>query len=239
MKKIASILAAAMLSFTCTTAVNADWRGSATQLGGVSSSASGTITASNGTTVSAGQIVVTPASKADERTQEVASVVTESGSNSIETMLSNFGGADAAMKAIEEQAAEKGITISNLKPVAAFDVTLVGITLSGGETIDIPVKVDGISKGDKVIAIHFSGEVGNLTADVIPSSVDDNGNVVLTMSSFSPVLILKDTSTTGTGTNSTVPSTGVYSNVAVWAGVLVVAAVAAGIVLYSRKRKAH
>lgn len=237
MKKVASILAAAMLSLTCATAVKADWKGSATQMGGTSSAVSGSVTTSTGTVVKADQIVVTPSTKADAKTQEVASVVTASGSNSVKEMLSNFGGADVAMAAIEEQAGEKGISISALAPATVFDVTLDGVVLAEGETIDIPVKVDGIKAGDKVIAIHFSGEAGNLTADVIPSKVDENGNVVLTMSSFSPVLILKDTSTTSGST--TTPSTGVYSNVALWAGVLVVAVAAAGVVLYDRKKKAN
>ena len=235
-KKLTSVLAAGVLSFTYATAVNADWYGSKVTNGGGESAATDTVTGSAGTTVAPDNIKVTTVANAGSATQEVYSVVTASGSKTVEAVLESFSGGDAAYADLEAEAAEKGINISALKPATVFDVSLTGVELQEGETVDIPVKVEGIVAGDKIIAIHFAGEAGNLTPEVIPSRVDDNGNVILTMGSFSPVLILKDTTP---ATPNKIPGTGNYASIALWGGVLVVAVVAAGVVLFEKKRKAN
>lgn len=236
-KLLTSVLAAGVLSFTCATAVNADWTGSKVTNGGGESAATETVTGTNGTAVAPDNIKVTPVNKADARTQEVHSVVYASGSKSVEAVLESFTNGAAAYDALEKEAGVKGITISKLSPVTVFDVSLTGVELKEGEKVDIPVKVEGINAGDKVIAIHFAGEAGNLTPEVIPSKVDENnGNVILTMGSFSPVLILKDTTP---ATPNKTPGTGNYASIALWGGVLVVAVAAAGVVLFEKKRKAN
>ena len=236
-KKLTSVLAAGVLSFTCATAVNADWTGSSVSNGGGESAATETVTGSAGTTVALENIKVTTVANADSATKEVHSVVYASGSKTVEAVLESFSGGDAAYADLEAEAAKKGIIISALKPATVFDVSLTGVELQEGETVDIPVEVDGIVAGDKIIAIHFAGEAGNLTPEVIPSRVDDdNGNVILTMGSFSPVLILKDITP---ATPNQTPGTGNYASIALWGGVLVVAVAAAGVVLFEKKRKAN
>lgn len=237
-KKLTSVLAAGLLSITCATAVSADWAGSKVTNGGGSNAATAPVTGSAGTTVNPENISVKTVAQADARTQEVYSAVTASGNKTVKAVLESFTGGAEAYADLEDEAATKGINISALSPATVFDVSLTGVELQEGETVDIPVKVEGINVGDKIIAIHFAGTAGALTPEVIPSRVDDNGNVILTMGSFSPVLILKDTTKAPANGNQT-PGTGNYSNIALWGGVLVVAVAAAGVVLFEKKRKAN
>lgn len=227
MKKVASILAAAMLSLTCATAVNAeDFYGSATQ-GGTTLAGDSAITTASGATVN---VTVTDTAK----TKEIRSAFKASGS--LEAYFESVG----ASAVVDELAKEAG----NVADLSCMDIVDISIdtTLAPGDSVDIPVKVQGIKKGDAVYAIHF----GANGPELIAASATADDTVTLTMTSFSPVMILKDqspaagssTTTTASGETST-PATGVYSNVALWAGVLVVAVVAAGIVLYDRKKKAN
>lgn len=227
MKKVASILAAAMLSLTCATAVNAeDFYGSATQ-GGTTLAGDSAITTASGATVN---VTVTDTAE----TKSIRSDFKASGS--LEAYFESVG----ASAVVDELAKEAG----NVADLSCMDIVDISIDtkLAPGDSVEIPVKVQGIKKGDAVYAIHF----GANGPELIAASATADDTVTLTMTSFSPVMILKDqspaagssTTTTASGETAT-PATGVYSNVALWAGVLVVAVAAAGIVLYDRKKKAN
>lgn len=100
--------------------------------------------------------------------------------------------------------------MDNYEAAALFDVSVGGDVeeaLAAGGSVDIPVKVDGITPESDVLALHFVGDVTDAGAvvsalqtdadatvdemdvEVIPC-VPGDGVVTLTMSSFSPVMIL-------------------------------------------------
>lgn len=233
MKKVASILAALMLSLTCVTAVNADWYGSKTQNGGVEVT-NKQVTSKDGKTVN---VAVTPAASASGETTYVQNLV--KNSDGLEGFFDLLKNGEDVKAAVSKEAGD----LSNLTYVSLFDVD-IDADLAEGDSVEIAVSVEGIKAKDSVVALHFYNNTDNIgvNAEVIPATVNDNGDVVLTMSSFSPVLILKNTKNNAPadGTSSSDKTqTGVYSNVALWAGVLVVAVAAAGVVLYDRKKKAN
>lgn len=84
----------------------------------------------------------------------------------------NINGNDVAVKAADI--------------VAAIDVSVGGFT-SGSATV--PLKVDNVKKGEAVYAIHMKNGV----AEIIPALAAENGVVVVTTTSFSPVIIVKGT----------------------------------------------
>lgn len=222
MKKVASILAALMLSLTCATAVKAeDFYGSATQ-GGTSLVGESAIKTANGATVN---VTVTDTAE----TKEIRSAYKASGS-----LEAYFNSIEAST--IVDELGEKGLTVSKLSCLDIVDINIGTETLASGDSVNIPVKVQGIKKGDAVYAVHF----GANGPELIAASATANDTVTLTMTSFSPVMILKYTGTVTSSDNTgDKTQTGVYSNVALWAGVLVVAVAAAGVVLYDRKKKAN
>lgn len=100
--------------------------------------------------------------------------------------------------------------MDNYEAAALFDVSASGDVadaLAEGGSVDIEVKVDGITPESDVLALHFVGDltdasavadalqsdatttVDELDVEVIPC-VPGDGTVTLTMSSFSPVMIL-------------------------------------------------
>lgn len=101
-------------------------------------------------------------------------------------------------------------SMDNYEPAALFDVSVSGDVaqaVADGGSVEIPVKVDGITPDSDVIALHFTGDLADAKAmaeelqndasatvegmdvEVIPCTPGD-GMVTLTMSSFSPVMIL-------------------------------------------------
>lgn len=100
--------------------------------------------------------------------------------------------------------------MDNYEAAALFDVSVFGDVeeaLAAGGSVEIPVKVDGITPESDVLALHFVGDltdasavaeslqtdadatVDEMNVEVIPCTPGD-GMVTLTMSSFSPVMIL-------------------------------------------------
>lgn len=100
--------------------------------------------------------------------------------------------------------------MDNYEAAALFDVSVTGdmeAALAEGDSVDVPVKVDGITPESDVLALHFVGDlsdasavadalqtdanttVDELSIEVLPC-VPSDGMVTLTMSSFSPVMIL-------------------------------------------------
>ena len=91
-----------------------------------------------------------------------------------------------------------------------------------GKAITFPVSVDGT-----YYAYHWNGTAWEL---VDGPKASTGKKVTFTFPSLSPVAIVQGSATT--------PQTGDSSNIALWGGLMVAAiAVAAGTVVYSRKRK--
>lgn len=70
--------------------------------------------------------------------------------------------------------------------VAAIEISSTGFT--SGKAV-LPLKVDNVVKGESLYAIHIKNGV----AEVIPAVAAQNGVVVISTSSFSPVIIVKGT----------------------------------------------
>lgn len=100
--------------------------------------------------------------------------------------------------------------MDNYEPAALFDVSVEGDVaqaVADGGSVDVSVKVDGITEESDVLALHFMGDlsdaeavmeelktnadatVDEMSVELIPC-VPGDGMVTLTMSSFSPVMIL-------------------------------------------------
>lgn len=100
--------------------------------------------------------------------------------------------------------------MDNYEAAALFDVSVFGdveAALAEGGSVEVPVKVDGITPESDVLALHFVGDltdasavadalqtnadatVDEMNVEVIPC-VPGDGMVTLTMNSFSPVMIL-------------------------------------------------
>ena len=101
-------------------------------------------------------------------------------------------------------------SMDNYEPAAMFDVSVsddIAQAVADGGSVEVPVKVDGITADSDVIALHFMGDVTDAAAlaeevknnadatidemdvEVLPCVAGD-GMVTLTMTSFSPVMIL-------------------------------------------------
>lgn len=166
--------------------------------------------------------------------------------------------------------------MDNYEAAALFDVSVFGDVkeaLAAGGSVDIPVKVDGITPESDVLALHFVGDLtdasavadalqtdANATVDemnieVIPCTPGD-GMVTLTMSSFSPVMILTraqtevtvsepaQVATTENGAAVATPApeanaeeTSNGGNPWIYVVVVVVVVVIAGAVVVTRKKK--
>lgn len=221
-KKLTSVLAAGLLSFTCATAVNADdYYGSKTQ-GGTTISGSPTVTTKNGTTVT-------------------VSATQTAETNSLRSSLVSAGSVEAFFEAqgateIVDLLAEQAGEIGDLVSLDVVDVS-IDTVLAEGDSVDISLNVQGILAGDKVFAAHKRSDGA---WELLNASAPANDTVTITMTSFSPVMILKDQSpASGSTQDNKTPGTGNYSNIALWGGVLVVAVAAAGVVLFEKKRKAN
>lgn len=167
--------------------------------------------------------------------------------------------------------------MDNYEPAALFDVSVdgdVAQALENGGSVDIPVKVDGITPDSDVLALHFTGDlsdaeslvedlktnadatVDEMSVEVLPCVAGD-GMVTLTMSSFSPVMILTraQTEVVESATPEQVPADteevtatpapaapeeeAASTGVAPWVYVVIVivVVVVAGVVVVTRKKK--
>ena len=216
-KKLTSVLAAGLLSFTCATAVSADFIDSVTNNG---ATASGTATLSNGSTA-----VVS-------FNQDPAGVAKV---NEITTTMRSYDTAGeyiaAVLPEIDAKFTELNVNVDDLTMKAAFDLH---VEVPAGETASVDVSVPGVTAADDAYVIHWldDGSV-ELLAEGNGVTVSA-GTVTITSDSFSPFAIFVKTNAT-----DKVPGTGNYSNIALWGGVLVVAVAAAGVVLFEKKRKAN
>lgn len=141
-------------------------------------------------------------------------------SASVEDLKANGGSeaeiaeAEAALAAVDAQIAATESadydSMDNYEPAALFDVsvdTAVTEQLSNGGSIEIPITVDGVNEDSDVLALHFMGDltdadtlvedlqsnpdatVDEMSVEVLPC-VPGDGMVTVTMTSFSPVMIL-------------------------------------------------
>ncbi|MCI6022151.1 MAG: hypothetical protein MRZ64_10770 [[Bacteroides] pectinophilus] len=78
----------------------------------------------------------------------------------------------------------KSVSADAKNIVAAIEISATGFT--GGKAV-LPLKVDNVVKGEALYAIHIK----NGAAEIIPAVAVQNGVVVISTSSFSPVIIVK------------------------------------------------
>lgn len=78
----------------------------------------------------------------------------------------------------------KSVSADAKNIVAAIEISATGFT--GGKAV-LPLKVDNVVKGEALYAIHIKNGV----AEIIPAVAVQNGVVVISSSSFSPVIIVK------------------------------------------------
>lgn len=118
-----------------------------------------------------------------------------------------------AVDAIAQEHSDQTVTVDDFAPAALFDVTASAgaLELMGDNgSVDVEMEVPGITADSNIIAVHFLGEVEDaeamqeaLTNDFdnavlnydaeILDAVAGDGTVTVTMTSFSPVLILTQT----------------------------------------------
>lgn len=167
-------------------------------------------------------------------------------------------------------------SMDHYEPVALFDVSVSGNmeqALAGGGSVEVPVKVDGITEDSDVLALHFMGDVKDAAAlteelktntaavvedmrvEVLPCVAGDS-MVTLTMSSFSPVMILtraqaeavvgqlteqgageKEALTTTPETSEAQEATATEGTPWIWGGIALILVVIAGAVVVTRKGK--
>lgn len=101
-------------------------------------------------------------------------------------------------------------SFDNYSPAAMFDVSVsdeVAEIVANGGSVDVTINVDGVTEESDVLALHFVGDLSDADAavdqimsdptatvdemgiEVLPC-VSGDGEVTLTMDSFSPVMIL-------------------------------------------------
>lgn len=146
-----------------------------------------------------------------------------SRSNSTTQFLEKVGGellnlVTGAVATIDEANPDEEVTVDDFTPAALFDVSAsAGALELMGEngSVDVEMEVPGITADSNIIAVHFLGEVEDaevlresLASDFdntilnydseILNAVAGDGKVTVTMTSFSPVLILTRTATAQT-----------------------------------------
>ena len=218
-KKLTSVLAAGLLSFTCATAVSADFSDSSTNQG---ATAPETVTLSDGTT--AGVVVSKSTPALNDKT----------------SVMRNYPTAGAYISAvlpeIDTQLEAAGINVDDLTMKAAIDLE---VDVPEGVTASVPVTVPGVGAEDDAYVIHWvDGTTPELLTEENGGVKVSAGTVTITSDSFSPFAIFVIDNEPG-GAGEKIPGTGNYSNIALWGGVLVVAVAAAGVVLFEKKRKAN
>lgn len=152
----------------------------------------------------------------NEKVNLVFEAVTRSTSTS--QFLEKVGGellnlVTEAVEAIVRANPEEKVAVDDFTPAALFDVSAsAGALEQMGEngSVDVEMEVPGITADSNIIAVHFLGEVENAEAlqeslandfentilnydTELLNAVAGDGTVTVTMTSFSPVLILTQT----------------------------------------------
>lgn len=249
--KLISFLAAITVAAASFTPVMAEWHPSQAQTGVTVPEGSETITVGDkqiSVTTDAAKynttdpvILVSPVSAPhDALTTTVYNDALKAGSQSIDAFLTKYG-VQAAVNAKLKEIAGETAKSEDLVMVGMADVTAndaAKAIINETNPANITLAMSGIKASGKYIAVHFTSET---SAEVLPASWAD-GSITVTMSSFSPVMILSynegssaaDAAKKNTGKTA---NTSDNSNVLLYGGIMAVAVVAAGIVFFSTRKK--
>lgn len=163
----------------------------------------------------------------DEIRESLTAALQQLRDNSLETLVADFG---AAWKAVTGGAPIENAVVSDL-----FEVALVcaeAEELKTDETITVIVKAYNIDADDKFLVIHQPASTGEWIVEEY--TVNEDGNIVMTLDELSPFAIIKD-SEKEPSTDKDSPQTGVTETTAGAAAMAVI--LAAGAVLCAKKLK--
>lgn len=123
-------------------------------------------------------------------------------------------GDEEAVAAIEKQLAvlenPDYASVNNYSPLAVFDVSASAALLeqmNEGDTVDVTFEVNGVNENSDLIALHFMGNIEDCDAamdmvnnDFVNATLDfqvevvdvatEDGKATITLSSFSPVMLM-------------------------------------------------
>lgn len=201
---ISMALALAIMPFN-PMSVDAEWYASPTNNGAQAGTAEATTSTGRVVKVASGSsaldneeptIVITNVADApDPLTSTIHSKI--DSTENLDAFIGEFSGLKDAITA---KVGDKNL-LSNILFDVSVNSAMIQV-MEKSETVTFTVKVDGVKSGDTYLAIHFIGEN---SAELIPCVAGDN-SVTLTMSGFSPILLVKaetkETSKTETTTNS-------------------------------------
>ena len=168
----------------------------------------------------------------NEKVNLIFETVTRSTSTT--QFLEKVGGSlmdlvSGAVDAIADAQPEQSVTVDDFAPAALFDVTAsAGALEQMGEngSVEVELEVPGITADSNIIAVHFLGDIADIEgareslindfentildydAEILDAVAGD-GTVTVTMTSFSPVLILAQTAATPAATEE--PAAGTVS----------------------------
>lgn len=139
----------------------------------------------------------------EDRVNAVTNAVYDAATQAETTssFLSLFANGEEIQTMLNEQLmsadASAADSLDDYEAAALFDVNIDDTalqTMTEGSNVQIPVKVDGITTTSDVLALHFiaaEGEesVNSMEVEVLPCVAND-GFVTITMTSFSPVMVL-------------------------------------------------
>lgn len=139
----------------------------------------------------------------EDRVNAVTNAVYDAATQAETTssFLSLFANGEEIQTMLNEQLmsadASAADSLDDYEAAALFDVSIDDTalqTMTEGSNVQIPVKVDGITTTSDVLALHFiaaEGEesVNSMEVEVLPCVAND-GFVTITMTSFSPVMVL-------------------------------------------------
>lgn len=245
--KLISAFAAIAMMAVSFTPIMAEWHPSKGQTGVSVPEGSQTVTV-NGTTLDVvasntlnenkAMIAVSDVSSTkNETTKAIYNKALEFSSKGTDAFLSEFGSLQTDVQKALKEIAGSNAKSEDLEMFALFDVdaTQLAKDAIADGTVNITVALSGAKSSDKYVAVHFKDAS---TAEVIPCTAGD-GTVTITMgNSFSPVMILSYSEGSSTSKSSSkTANTSDESNVALYAGIMVAAVVAAGVVFFTTRKK--
>lgn len=185
-------------------------------------------------------LVSTVSAPKDSLTTTVYNEALKAGSKSIDEFLSKYGVQTAVNDKLKEIAGSTAKS-EDLVMLGMVDVTAndpAKAIINANSPAQITFSLNGVKADGKYVAVHFTSES---SAEVLPASWGDE-TFTVTMTNFSPVMILsykQGSSATDAAKNNTgkTANTSDNSNTMLYAGIMVVAVVAAGIVFFTTRKK--